>query len=171
MRRLALLTLLLLMVGGTASAASVSGSGALALAVLVAEPSPLLPPGEKAVMARLLNGILTFAFPASRTISVKADKIVCRASNVDISFHSCALTFGSKTINLKDGAHTNCLPPSARSGCRQTAPPARCSKRCRISIAPSIRMRSSKRLAAARAAVSIRAPTDKSCKVGAVAAR
>ena len=101
MRRLALLTLLLLMVGGTASAASVSGSGALALAVLVAEPSPLLPPGEKAVMARLLNGILTFAFPASRTISVKADKIVCRASNVDISFHSCALTFRSKTIKLK----------------------------------------------------------------------
>jgi len=41
------------------------------------------------------------AFPASRTISVKADKIVCRASNVDISFHSCALTFRSKTINLK----------------------------------------------------------------------
>ena len=81
MRRLALLTLLLLMVGGTASAASVSGSGALALAALVAEPSPLLPPGEKAVMARLLNGILTFAFPANRTISVKADKIVCRASN------------------------------------------------------------------------------------------
>ncbi|MGA8412747.1 MAG: hypothetical protein WB756_13390 [Xanthobacteraceae bacterium] len=102
MRRLALLTLLLLMVGGTASAASVSGSGgALALAALVAEPSPLLPPGEKAVMARLLNGILTFAFPANRTISVKADKIVCRASNVDISFHSCALTFRSKTINLK----------------------------------------------------------------------
>ena len=33
--------------------------------------------------------------------SVKADKIVCRASNVDISFHSCALTFRSKTINLK----------------------------------------------------------------------
>lgn len=100
-RRLALLTLLLLMVGGTASAASVSGSGAPALAALVAGPSPLLPPGEKAVMARLLNGILTFAFPASRTISVKADKIVCRASNVDISFHSCALTFRSKTINLK----------------------------------------------------------------------
>ena len=64
-RRLAVLTLLLLMVGGTASAASVSGSGALALAALVAEPSPLLPPGEKAVMARLLNGILTFAFPAN----------------------------------------------------------------------------------------------------------
>ena len=101
MRRLALLTLLLLMVGGTASAASVSGNGALVLAVLVAEPSPLLPPGEKAVMARLLNGILTFAFPANRTISVKADKIVCRASNVDISFHACALTFRSKTINLK----------------------------------------------------------------------
>jgi hypothetical protein len=96
-RRLALLMLLLLMVGGTASAASVSGSGAPALAALVAGPSPLLPPGEKAVMARLLNGVLTFAFPASRTISVKADKIVCRANNVDISFHSCALTFRSKS--------------------------------------------------------------------------
>ena len=100
-RRLALLTLLLLMVGGTASAASVSGNGALALAALVAEPSPLVPTGKKAVMARLLNGILTFAFPTNQTISVKADKIVCRASNVDISSHSCALTFGANTVNLK----------------------------------------------------------------------
>jgi hypothetical protein len=38
---------------------------------------------------------------ANQTISVKADKIVCRASNVDISSHSCALTFGPKMVNLK----------------------------------------------------------------------
>jgi hypothetical protein len=91
----------LLVATQSAAAASASGNGALALAGLIAESSPLVPQAQKRVMAYLLNGNLAFNFPAGQKIKIAADKVVCRASNVDISAHSCALTFGSKTINLK----------------------------------------------------------------------
>jgi len=51
-------------------------------------------------MARLFNGTLTPP-PPGATIVVKADNVVCRTSNVDITEHSCALTFGPRTVNLK----------------------------------------------------------------------
>jgi hypothetical protein len=77
----------------------------LALATLVAEQSPLVAPAEKGIMARLLNGNLVFSLLANRTISIRANKVVCRAGNVDISSHSCALTFATRTVNLQ-GART-----------------------------------------------------------------
>ncbi len=100
MRTAALLLLMLLAAMESAAAASASGSGALALAGLIAESSPLVPQAQKRVMVYLLNGNPAFNFPAGQKIKIAADKVVCRASNVDISAHSCALTFGSKTINL-----------------------------------------------------------------------
>ena len=36
-------------------------------------------------------------YPAGHTILVKADSVVCRASNVDISAHSCQLKFGARS--------------------------------------------------------------------------
>jgi hypothetical protein len=97
---MALAVLVLLATHQSASAANVSGNGALALAALVAEQSPLLTAMQKSTMARLLNGIVP-KYPPNATIVVKADKVVCRASNVDITEHSCALTFGPRTVNLK----------------------------------------------------------------------
>jgi hypothetical protein len=96
------LAALLLAIPQSASAANVDGNGALALAALVAEytPPPLLTGTQKSTMARLFNGILTPP-PPSATIVVKADNVVCRTSNVDITEHSCALTFGPRTVNLK----------------------------------------------------------------------
>jgi hypothetical protein len=100
MRRLALLVFPLLLATPSAFAASAAGNSALALAALVAEHSPALPPFKKIVMAKMLDGNLSFAFPAGQKILVNADAIVCRAGNVDISAHSCKLTFGSHSATI-----------------------------------------------------------------------
>ena len=48
-----------------------------------------------------LAGMLTDAdVPAGTKITVTAGKVACRASNVDITAHSCDLTFGGKTAKL-----------------------------------------------------------------------
>jgi hypothetical protein len=81
-------------------AESADGNGALALAALVAENSPLLGATDKAVLAKFLNGQTNVAYPAGETTLVSADKITCRASDVDITEHSCDLAFGNKTVML-----------------------------------------------------------------------
>ena len=81
-----------------ASAGSVSGSMALALAGVVA-PYSCLPPVEKKVVAILFGGKSNVSY--AKKISVKADKIVCRISNVDITSRSCDLTFKSSKRTLK----------------------------------------------------------------------
>lgn len=83
-----------------ALAESADGNGALALAALVAENSPLLGATDKAVLAKFLNGQSNVAYLAGETTLVSADKITCRASNVDITEHSCDLAFGKKTVML-----------------------------------------------------------------------
>jgi len=100
LRRTAILLFPLLLVSQSASAATTAGSSALALASLVAAHSPLLSRHEKRVMARLFGGDSNVPFPANRKISVKADAVVCRASNVDITSRSCKLTFGTTSANL-----------------------------------------------------------------------
>jgi hypothetical protein len=100
MGRMVLVAFLLLAHQG-AWAASAIGNNAMALAALVAENSPLLSPNEKMVMARLIDGNLNFAFPKNKNISVQADAVVCRASDVDITSCSCHLTFGKKMAAVK----------------------------------------------------------------------
>ena len=73
---------------------TIDGSGALVLAALVGNQSKTLSPTDRAALSRLLTGSLT-KFAAEQTIMVSADKIECRASNVDILEHSCTLTFGT----------------------------------------------------------------------------
>lgn len=84
-----------------AAPATTTGSVALALAGVVAPYSPLLP-AEKAAVAAFFNGDSNV--PATTKITVTADKVVCRASNVDITSRSCELTFGSKTHTVKGSA-------------------------------------------------------------------
>ncbi|MFB9265400.1 hypothetical protein ACFFWD_19960 [Bradyrhizobium erythrophlei] len=81
-----------------ASAATVSGSVALALAGVVAPHSPL-PAAEKKVIAKLFGG--TSNVPYAKKITLTSDKIVCRASNVDITARSCELTFKGHTRTVK----------------------------------------------------------------------
>ncbi|KWV59106.1 hypothetical protein AS156_33315 [Bradyrhizobium macuxiense] len=82
----------------SAAPATASGSVALALAGVVAPYSPL-PAAEKAAVAAFFNGDSHVAY--AKKIIVTADKIVCRASNVDITSRSCQLTFGSHTRTVK----------------------------------------------------------------------
>ncbi len=101
MNRLAFILFSTCLVQSAAAAPSTTGgSGGLALAALIAEHSPSLTHKEKIIMARLLDGRLNFSFPSNKKIMVTASAIDCRSSNVDISEHSCTLTFGAKKVEL-----------------------------------------------------------------------
>jgi hypothetical protein len=73
----------------------------LALAAVVAQHSSLLSAQEKDALARSFNGEVNIGFPANHKISVKADTVVCRVSDVDIAERSCEVTFGMQKISFK----------------------------------------------------------------------
>lgn len=102
MKKLTLFVVPLLLAAQSASAApaSTAGNSALALAALVGTHSPTLSWKERKALANMLDGRLGFSFPANQKIVVKADKVTCRASNVDIAAHSCDLGFGPTTRHL-----------------------------------------------------------------------
>ena len=92
--RLAVLVVSLLTCGAsTASAASATATGqtALALAGVVALYSPLLTSDEREAVSALFVGQSGGRY--AKKITVTADRIVCRISNVDITARSCELTF------------------------------------------------------------------------------
>ncbi len=97
--RISLCAILLAILLQSASAATAGGHAGLALAALVAGYSPTLSWREKRVMAQLFDG-RGGASPSAKKINVAADKIVCKAGDVDIAARSCALTFGAKTVNI-----------------------------------------------------------------------
>ena len=101
MKRMVLVACALLLANGSALAASATGNSALALAALVAFHSPLVSAHDKNIMARMFNGNLSFSFPKNRKILVRADAVVCRVGDVDITLHTCTLTFGKKTAALR----------------------------------------------------------------------
>ena len=86
---------------GAFAATTTTGHAGLALAALVAVYSPVLNAPDKLAMERLFDGRQNFPFPAGQTIKIVADKIVCKAGNVDITTQSCALSFGAKTVNVE----------------------------------------------------------------------
>jgi hypothetical protein len=99
---------LLLVLGQTAalSAAPATESGpmALALAALVAQNSPLVSAADKKTIASLFGGSRNVSYPAGKKISVTADSVICRVSNVDLTQRSCDLAFGSAKRSVKGGA-------------------------------------------------------------------
>jgi hypothetical protein len=92
--RLAVFATFLLATGASAAPATVSGPNALALAGVVALYSPLLSGDERETAAALFVGEKDV--PYARKITISADKITCRVSNVDITARSCELTFRGK---------------------------------------------------------------------------
>lgn len=82
-------------VASSAAAVTAAAPISLALAGVVAPYSPLVSARDKRVIARLFDGNANMDFPAGGKISVKADAIVCRVSNVDITLRDCELTFGT----------------------------------------------------------------------------
>jgi hypothetical protein len=95
--RLAIFAASLLLPGATgasAAPATISGPNALALAGVVALYSPLLSADERETAAALFVGEKDVRY--AKRITITADKIACRVSNVDISARSCELTFNGK---------------------------------------------------------------------------
>jgi hypothetical protein len=106
MSRVVVLALLLVMAQEAVAAVSAAtstatGPAALALASVVAEYSSSLTARDKSVLARLFDGHLDFRFPAHHKILVRAEAIVCRASDIDITARACELTFGTQKRILK----------------------------------------------------------------------
>lgn len=102
MKKLMISAVVLAVVQSSASAApgSATGPTALALAAVIAQHSPAVRAFDKRVIARLFRGNTRFGFTPNTKISVDADSVVCRVSNVDITQRSCELTFGTRKRTL-----------------------------------------------------------------------
>src|SRR5262249_10486544 len=94
--------LALTVVQTTASAApgTASGPSALALQALTAQHWPAVRAFDKRVIARLFRGNTNFGFTPNKKISVDAESVTCRVSNVDITSRSCELNFGARKRTL-----------------------------------------------------------------------
>src|SRR5262249_12684870 len=95
---------------------SVSGPGALALAGVVASHSSVLSSFDRRTIARLFAGNSSIGYPPNRKISVTADSIVCRESDVDITSRSCELTFGAGKRQRKGREANERSPSPAAAG-------------------------------------------------------
>src|SRR5258706_8932922 len=98
-----IISALALTVGQTAAFAApgtTTGPTALALAAVIAQHSPAVRAFDKRVIARLFRGNTRFGFTPNTKISVDADSVVCRVSNVDITSRSCELNFGARKRTL-----------------------------------------------------------------------
>jgi hypothetical protein len=84
----------------SAAPVSVGGATALAVAAVVAQYSPLLSAGEKKVIAGLFDGNVKSSYPKKK-LTVTADAVTCRISNVAIADRSCELTFKKTKHSLK----------------------------------------------------------------------
>jgi hypothetical protein len=102
MNRLVVLGVLLAL-GQTASASAapvtVTGPTALALASVVAQHSPLLSADDRGAMARLFGGD-SQVVPIKKLLSVTADSVLCRVSNIDIASRHCELAFKTGKLTL-----------------------------------------------------------------------
>lgn len=81
-----------------------SGGTALALAVEVAAASPLLTRSQKSTAAQAYSGQRHRSFPSRYPVTVVADDITCRMSDVAIGEFSCDLAFGGTHVALSDRA-------------------------------------------------------------------
>ncbi len=89
----------LLFLAQPAAASNIIGNSALSLAALVGLHSPHLGGGEK----RLLRLYLDSRAPRTKAkkFVVAADEVTCRISNVDITAHSCNLTFRGRRVAIR----------------------------------------------------------------------
>jgi hypothetical protein len=102
MTRFILLAVVTIVGQQAAVAAPVTATGptALALAAVIAQHSPVVRAFDRRIIARLFSGRTNFGFTPNTKISVTADSVVCRTSNVNITTRSCDLTFGVRKRTL-----------------------------------------------------------------------
>ena len=84
----------------SAAPVTLTGPTALAVAGVVARYSPLLNPGERKVIAGLFDGNSRISYPKKK-LSVSADTVTCRISNVAIAERSCEIGFSKGKRSLK----------------------------------------------------------------------
>ena len=84
----------------SAAPATVTGPTALAVAAVVARYSALLNPGERKVIAGLFDGNSRISYPKKK-LSVSADIVTCRISNVAIAERSCDIGFPKGKHSLR----------------------------------------------------------------------
>jgi hypothetical protein len=87
----------------SAAPATATGPTALAMAAVVAQYSQVLNPGERKVIAGLFDGNIRMSYPI-KTLSVEADTVTCRISNVAIADRSCEIAFRKGKRSLKGRA-------------------------------------------------------------------
>ena len=97
---IAAMTLTILQTSASAAPGTATGPAALALAAVIAQHSPAMRAFDRRVIARLFRGNTGFGFTPNTKISVDADSVVCRVSNVDITSRRCELKFGSRKRTL-----------------------------------------------------------------------
>jgi hypothetical protein len=99
----------------SAAPATVSGPTALAVAAVLAQYSPVLNPGERKVIAGLFDGNTRMSYPLKK-LSVSADTVMCRISNVAISERSCEIAFQKGKRSLKGRAANEVYATLASAG-------------------------------------------------------
>ena len=99
----------------SAAPATVSGPTALAVAAVVAQYSPVLNPGERKVIAGLFDGNTRMSYPLKK-LSVEADSVMCRISNVAIADRSCEIAFKKGKRSLKGHAANEVYATLASAG-------------------------------------------------------
>lgn len=88
-----------LVASGAASAATSGGNSGLAFAALVGMRSPTILPAHKQALEHFLEGKSNLV-PSGAAFTFHATEVHCHFSNVDLTSHSCTLTFGSTNINI-----------------------------------------------------------------------
>ena len=108
MKKLALLAFVLAANPAAAASMTTNGPSALALAAIVASHSRTLGAGDKNALANLFVGRVNVGRPRKRKstvstqkITVSAESIDCKVSNVDITDRSCAVAFSTSNRELK----------------------------------------------------------------------
>jgi hypothetical protein len=109
------LALFLIPAGASAAPVTVTGPAALALAAVVA-PHSSLPAYDKRVMAKLFANDTIFFIAPKTKISVAAENIICRTSNVDIAARSCDLSFKTSKKTIKGREANELYATAATAG-------------------------------------------------------
>jgi hypothetical protein len=99
----------------SAAPATASGPTALAVAAVIAPSSPILNPGERKVIAGLFDGNSKISYPKKK-LSIDADLVMCRISNVAIAERSCEITFKKGKRSLKGRAANEVYATLASAG-------------------------------------------------------
>jgi hypothetical protein len=99
----------------SAAPATVTGPTALAVAAVVAQYSPILNPGERKVIAGLFDGNTRMSYPIKQ-LSVSADTVTCRVSNVAIADRGCEIAFKKGKRSLKGRAANEVFATLASAG-------------------------------------------------------